>query len=187
MVDETVGRYGQLDVLVNNAAVLHLGTMLETTVSDWDRLMAINIRAAAFACAAAIRHMRGRGGTIVNVASVVALCGEPRLAAYAASKGALVSLTKALAIDHVRENIRVNCLCPGSTRTPLTDLVLDGDTGEGLRNLETILPMGRQASAQEVASGVLFLASDESSYMTGSALPMEGGFMLGWRAAAAER
>jgi 3-oxoacyl-[acyl-carrier protein] reductase len=182
-VEEVASVAGRLDVLVNNAALLRVGPIDDLTEGAWDELMAVNARAVAFACQAAISRMREQGGgSIVNVASTVALTGGASLAAYSASKGAVVGLTRTLAIDHAGDRIRVNCLCPGSTRTSMTDVYMNAiapDPARALDELKDALPLGRQATPEEIAAAALFLAADESSYVTGSLLVVDGGFMLG--------
>ena len=182
VVDAVIADFGRLDVLVNNAAILRVGDITETTLEDWDEIMAVNLRATALFCREAVSQMRRQGaGSIVNVASTAALVGEPRLAVYIASKGGIISLSRALAIDHAQDGIRVNCLCPGSTRTPLTDRLLAGTSEPEalMENLLKVLPMHRQGTPDEVANGALFLASDEAAYVTGSVVTIDGGFTLG--------
>jgi NAD(P)-dependent dehydrogenase (short-subunit alcohol dehydrogenase family) len=177
-VGEVEARLGGLDILVNNAGIHRSGGALETDRALWDEVMAVNLWGTFLGCRAAIPALRRRGGgAIVNLASVNALSGAPRAAAYAASKGGVRALTMALAIDHARENIRVNCVCPGAVATPLLEGVIAGATEpEAMRGTVVARhPMGRIAEPEEVAAVVAFLASADASFMTGLAIPVDGG------------
>lgn len=179
MVDACVTRLGRLDVLVNSAGVCKVASTLDTTDEIWRETMAVNVDGTFFTTRAALRVMVEQGsGNIVNIASDWGLVGAPEAAAYCASKGAVVMLTKAMAMDHARQGIRVNAVCPGDTDTPMmehdyTQRGLSPEQGRALAGEG--IPMGRIASAQEVARVVCFLASDAASYITGAALPVDGG------------
>lgn len=179
LVSETVQRFGRLDILVNNAGVLHEGTAPGTSDDAWDETMTVNVSAVFFMSRAAVRQMSAQGGgCIVNTASEWGLNGEPNYVAYCASKGAVVQMTRCMALDHAAEGIRVNAVCPGETHTEMLDRMLHdqgGDFDENLRNFAAGIPMRRVASAGEVARCILFLASDDASYVTGTTLVVDGG------------
>jgi meso-butanediol dehydrogenase/(S,S)-butanediol dehydrogenase/diacetyl reductase len=180
LVVATVERLGGLDVLVNNAGILYTANALDTTNEQWLDTMAVNVNALFYMSRAAVRHMKaaGKGGAIVNVASEWGLNGEPNHVAYCASKGAVVQITRCMALDHARDRIRVNSVCPGEIHTRMVDDILakrGGDLGENLRELAAGIPMRRLADPVEVARCVQFLASDLASYVTGSNLSVDGG------------
>jgi NAD(P)-dependent dehydrogenase (short-subunit alcohol dehydrogenase family) len=184
LVDETVKRYGRIDVLVNNAGIVHRGTALETSDDDFARVMAVNVEAVFRFSRAAVKRMTaqfeqdGRGGAIVNIASDWAFVAGRAEIAYCTSKGAVVQMTRALALDHARQGIRVNCVAPGDVETPM---LLSGITkrgvgaAEGLRENGEAIPMGRVGQPSEIAAAVTFLASDEASFCTGATLLADGG------------
>jgi NAD(P)-dependent dehydrogenase (short-subunit alcohol dehydrogenase family) len=178
-VDATVERLGRLDVLVNNAGLSIAASALETSDEQWDATLETNLAAVFFLSRAALRPMLARGaGAIVNVASDWGLVGGERAAAYCASKGGLVLLTKAMALDHAKDGIRINAVCPSDTDTPmmLEDFRQRGVSPEdGARASAQGIPMGRMARAAEVARVVCFLASEAASFVTGVAVPVDGG------------
>jgi meso-butanediol dehydrogenase / (S,S)-butanediol dehydrogenase / diacetyl reductase len=174
LVDETVRRWGRLDVLVNNAGVIHRHTAETSTDEEWDHVMAVNVTAVFRLSRAGIKAMkRNGGGVIVNIASDWALVGGRNAFAYCASKGAVAQMTRAMPLDHARENIRINCVCPGEIDTPMT---ASGLAHRGLtkEQLAAEIPLGRIANPDEIAK-VLFLASDDSSFMTGAMMSVDGG------------
>lgn len=184
MVEATMLAYQGLDILVNNAAILAFGTILKTKEEDWDRLMAVNLK-GVYLCSklAAPRIIERGGGVIINVASIGGLVGGPALAAYNASKGGVVLLTKNMAIDLAPYNIRVNCLCPGTVLTSMASQIFvtraKGDVDKvqsmkeaGLRGY----PLKRYGKPEEMAQAILFLASEESAFMTGTSLVVDGGY-----------
>jgi meso-butanediol dehydrogenase / (S,S)-butanediol dehydrogenase / diacetyl reductase len=179
LVAATIERFGGLDILVNNAGILHTASATETSDEQWLDTMAVNVNALFYLSRAAIAHMRrAGGGVIVNVASEWGLNGEANHVAYCASKGAVVQITRCLALDHAREYIRVNSVCPGEIHTQMVDDILaaqGGDPAEQLTRLAAGIPMRRLASAMEVARVIRFLASSEASYVTGANLPVDGG------------
>lgn len=183
LVETALREFGRLDVLVNNAGVIHRATVEETTDAQWRQTMTVNLDAAFRLSRAAVPAMRRQGGgAIVNIASDWALVGGERGAAYCASKGALVALTRAMALDHARDRIRVNAVCPTDVDTPMLDseFVSTGETREaGLERLGAGIPMGRVGTPEEVAQAVLFLASHAASFVTGVALPVDGGVTAG--------
>lgn len=179
LVQDCVMRLGKLDVLVNSAGICHAASTLDTTDEIWHETMDINVNGTFFASRAALRVMSEQGsGSIVNIASDWGLVGAPEAAAYCASKGAVVMLTKAMAMDHAGQGIRVNAVCPGDTDTPMmeADFAQRGQSSEEGRALSGEgIPMGRMATAEEVARVVCFVASDAASFMTGTAVPVDGG------------
>jgi NAD(P)-dependent dehydrogenase (short-subunit alcohol dehydrogenase family) len=177
MVRFALEAYGRLDVLYNNAGIMPAddGGTLETGVPTWDRVMAVNLRGVWLGCKHGIPAMVGSGGgSIVNVASFVAIMGAatPQIA-YTASKGGVLAMTREIAVEWARRGIRCNALCPGPVDTPmLAELMADP---EWARRRLVHIPMGRPGRAEELAQAALFLASEDSSYMTGSALVVDGG------------
>jgi meso-butanediol dehydrogenase/(S,S)-butanediol dehydrogenase/diacetyl reductase len=179
MIDETVKAFGRLDVLVNNAGYGTFGTVVDIDEAEWDALMAVNVRGVFLCCKHAITAMkRTGGGTIVNVASVVAAIGIRNRAAYVASKGAVAALTRAISLDHVAEGIRCNAVAPGTIDTPYYDDVMARapDKAAFRKGLEARQPVGRLGTPEEIAAGILFLASDESRFAHGTILTIDGGF-----------
>jgi 2-keto-3-deoxy-L-fuconate dehydrogenase len=168
-----------LDVLANIAGVGSTTNAPDTPVEVWDDVFAVNARGTFLCCKHAIPSMVERGGgAIVNMASVAGLVGLPNRAAYCASKGAVISLTRALAIDHVRDGIRVNAVCPGTVDSPWVRRLVE-DVGESLDALRARQPMGRLGATDEIAQAVLYLASDAAAFVTGSALVIDGGLTAG--------
>ncbi len=179
MVDETVMAFGRLDVLINNAGYGIAGSVVETDEKAWDDLMAVNVRGVFLCAKYAIPAMIANGGgAIVNTASTVASIGIPNRAAYCASKGAVAALTRAIAVDHVKDNIRCNAVAPGTIDTPYFNEILRKmpDAAAVRRGLEQRQLMGRLGTPEEIAAGILFLASDESRFATGSILTLDGGW-----------
>lgn len=179
LAHQSVKTYGRVDILFNNAAVNHFGRVTDTTVQDWDRVMMVNVRSVFLGCKYVIPIMQsGGGGVIVNTASSAALVGLKNLAAYTASKGAVLQLTKNLALDYAQDHIRVNALCPGVTATDMTLGVITSspDPVAARARYDAGRPMGRMANPLEIAQAALFLACDESSFMTGSFLLVDGGY-----------
>jgi NAD(P)-dependent dehydrogenase (short-subunit alcohol dehydrogenase family) len=178
MMAAAAERYGGIDVLYNNAGISPNddGSVLETTVEAWDRVQAVNTKGVFLCCKHGIPYLQGRGGgSVINVASFVAIVGAATSQlSYTASKGAVLSMTRELAVQFARENIRVNALCPGPVETPLL-LSIFGDDPAALERRRTHWPTGRLAKPREVVNGALFLASDESSYVTGSTFLVDGG------------
>ncbi len=165
----------ELDVLVNVAGIGSTTNAPGTPVEVWDDVFAVNARGTFLCCKHAIPGMARRGGgSIVNIASVAGLVGLRNRAAYCASKGAVIAFTRALAVDHVAEGIRVNAVCPGTVDSPWVRRLVD-DAGESLEALRARQPMGRLGTPEEVAEAVLYLASDAASFVTGSALVIDGG------------
>ena len=173
-IRETVERFGKLDVLVNNAAIYRTAPIEDTTEEEWDQVMAINAKGVFLGTKHAIPEMRkAGGGSIVNISSTAGLVGSPRGSAYSASKGSVRLLTKSTAIQHAEDGIRANSVHPGPIDTEMIRANID--TAEGLAASIARVPLGRIGTVEDVAYGALFLASDESSYMTGSELVIDGG------------
>jgi NAD(P)-dependent dehydrogenase (short-subunit alcohol dehydrogenase family) len=177
-VDETLRRFGHLDILFNNAGVFFPNTVLECSEEEWDLQLDINLKGTFLMSKYALQPMLAQGrGVIINNSSGWGLVGGDKAVAYCASKGGVVQLTKAMAIDHGRQGIRVNCICPGDVDTPMLpeDARLRGlDWKTYLAGCES-RPMGRIGTPDEIAKAVLFLACDDSSFMTGAALVVDGG------------
>jgi NAD(P)-dependent dehydrogenase (short-subunit alcohol dehydrogenase family) len=178
MMDETVAQYGGIDVLYNNAGISpdDDASVLDTSVEAWDRVQAVNTRGVFLCCKHGIPHLLERGGgSVINVASFVAIVGAATSQiSYSASKGAVLSMSRELAVQFARENVRVNALCPGPVETPLL-LNIFGDDPAALERRRAHWPTGRLAKPREIVNGALFLASDESSYVTGSTFLVDGG------------
>lgn len=182
-VDETVARLGAVDVLFNNAGMIYREkTVLDTEPSEWETTMAVNTTGVFLMSRAALPHMiESGGGAIVNNASYFGLVGGRGAAAYCAAKGAVVNLTRAMALDHAHQNVRVNCVCPGSVDTPMlhAELELMGGADQVLNQFEAKHPLGRIAQPHEVAAAVVYLASADAQFITGVALPVDGGITAG--------
>jgi NAD(P)-dependent dehydrogenase (short-subunit alcohol dehydrogenase family) len=178
----TVGHLGGIDVLFNNAGIIRRATVLETTEAEWDRVMAVNVKSIFMLAKTSIpvRAAAG-GGVIINTASGWGLVGGRQAAAYCASKAAVVNLTRAMALDHGPDNIRVNCICPGDTDTPMLRAEAQqlGESDEGFLAEAANRPLGRIGSPEEIAQAVLFLASDVSTFVSGAALVVDGGGLAG--------
>lgn len=178
IVSEAIDMYGQLDILVNNAGIVIPGRVDNTSPEDWDRTMAVNVRGAYLLSKSSIPHLRKTHGVIINVASAVALMGAKDRAAYTASKGALVSLTRAMAVDYMEDKIRVNCICPGTTDTPsLNDRLakLPDPKAARVQFIER-QPLRRFGRPEEIAEGILYLATAE--FCTGTCLSVDGGMAI---------
>ena len=177
MIDFTMSTCGRLDVLFNNAGIMPAddGSTTETPVSTWDRVMEVNLKGVWLGCKHGIPAMReSGGGSIVNAASIVAIMGAATAQiAYTASKGGVLSMTREIAVENARRGIRVNALCPGPIDTPLLGELLRDPDQRARRFVH--IPMGRLGQAHEIAKAALFLASDDSSFMTGAALVVDGG------------
>jgi len=178
MVRETVERFGRIDILCNNAGIGSSKDVVAVEPDEWDQVFAVNVRGVYLGCKYALPHMLAQGGgAIINTASVLALVGAPERAAYCASKGAVVALTKQIAVEYADRGIRCNCLCPTTVDTPWVDRLLAAapDPAARRRALEERQPMGRLATAEEVAAAALYLASDDAAFVTGTAMVIDGG------------
>ena len=181
LVHEAVSRYGRVDILVNNAGIVLPGKVDNITEGDWDRTMQVNLKGVFLPSRYVIPLMKSQGGgVIVNVASSVAIKGVKDRAAYAASKGGVVSLTKAMAADYIEANIRVNCVCPGTTDTPSLKRRIDAfdDPEAALKNFIARQPMGRFGRGEEIAASILFASCDDCAFMNGAIIPIDGGMTV---------
>jgi NAD(P)-dependent dehydrogenase (short-subunit alcohol dehydrogenase family) len=174
------GEFGRVDVLYNNAGVNSSGSVIDATEEDWDRCFAVNAKATFLCSRVAARSMVAAGrGSIVNQGSVAALVGIANFAAYCASKGAVVALTRSMSVDLAPRGVRVNAICPGTVYTPLMEPLLrargQGDLAAGLALTTAKYPIGRLGTPEEIAAVALFLASDDSSFLTGSVITADGG------------
>ena len=178
LVERTTEAFGRLDVLHSNAGVLLPGSVTELSLADWRRTLDVNLTGAFLLCREAIPAMlAGGGGSIILTSSVSGIVAEPAIAAYCATKGALVMLAKQMAVDYARDGIRVNAICPGWIDTPFNDPVIERSGGRDSLQpwIDAMVPMGRQGTPDEVADAVLFLACEESRLMTGHALVVDAG------------
>ena len=181
-VEDTVTAFGRVDILFNNAGIIHRATVVDASEAEWDRVISVNLKSVFLLSKYAIPVMAGSGGgTIINTASGWGLIGGRKAASYCASKGAVVLLTKAMALDHAPQNIRVNCICPGDTDTPM----LRQEADQLGRPIGTFLaeaahrPLGRIGTPEDIAQAALFLASPASAFVTGIALVVDGGGLAG--------
>ena len=173
VVARTVEAHGRIDVLVNNAGIGCFGRTPDLEPETWERVIAIDLNAVFYACRAAIPHMTGRGTAIVNTASISGMGGDYGFTAYNAAKAGVINYTRSLAVDHTREGIRVNALCPGLIATPLT---AGAKAMPGLEeDWHDTIPMGRAGTPEEMAEVIAFLASDAASYVTGAVFVADGG------------
>jgi NAD(P)-dependent dehydrogenase (short-subunit alcohol dehydrogenase family) len=184
LVERTIAAFGTPTVLVNSAATTGFGALVDTPVEELDRVLSNNVRSTWLCAHAVVPLMRAAGGgAIVNMASIAGIVGAPGMAAYSTSKGALITMTRTLALEQAEHGIRVNCICPGSIDTPMlrTSFERTGDPEAArLRNVRRH-PLGRLGTPEEVASLALFLASDEASFMTGSTCVIDGGALIARR------
>ena len=170
----------RLDILVNNAGIAHVGTIEQTTPEDLDRVYRVNVFGVYLCARAAVPVMLRQGkGVILNMASVAALVGIPDRFAYSMSKGAVLTMTRAIAVDYMKRGIRCNCICPARIHTPFVDGYLaanyPGREAEMMKSLSEYQPIGRMGQPDEVATLALYLCSDESAFVTGQAYPLDGG------------
>jgi meso-butanediol dehydrogenase / (S,S)-butanediol dehydrogenase / diacetyl reductase len=180
LVEATVARFGAIDILVNNAAIVLFKRLIDTEPDEWDKVIATNLRSVYLCSRYTIPHMMRRGhGTIVNISSARALATTPLVSSYDASKGAIVSLTRSLALEYANHGIRVNCVLPGAIDTPVfrANLRADGREEEQYRATVDHIPLGRVGLPVDIAQAVVFLTSEESSYMTGASFLVDGGLL----------
>lgn len=174
LVTATAEKFGSLDVLFNNAGISSIGTVDKLTNEEWDRVMAVDVSSVFYGCRAAVPIMRAQGGgSIVNTASISGLFGDWGLPAYNAAKGAVMNLTRAMAADHARDNIRVNAVCPGGIETGMTAPIVGSKRAQ--IEYQRLVPQSRMGLPEEIAAAVAFLASDDASYVNGHGLVVDGG------------
>lgn len=174
MAAATMSAYGRIDVLVNCAGIFVMDHSTELAPEAWERVIAINLTGTFYACQAALPFLLESHGNIVNLASSAGLAGQAYNAAYCASKGGVVQLTRALAVEYARRHVRVNCICPGGVTTPMTDAFQapEGAEVDLLARLSLVAKMGKP---EEIAATIAYLASEEAAYINGAALPIDGG------------
>ena len=181
MVAQTIQKYGKLDILFNNAGIDIAKTIVETTEEEWDRTLDINLKGVFWGCKFSLPHMMdGGGGIIINTASILAHVASPNQAAYSASKGGIIALTRQIAYDYASYNVRANCISPGDVLTPMAQNFFDSceDPEERMKFFTDRYPMKRFAEPSEIARVALFLASNDSSFITGQTIKVEGGFSI---------
>ncbi|AMB99737.1 short-chain dehydrogenase [Aerococcus urinaehominis] len=175
-IEDAVAHFGQLDIIFNNAGIYHYGNAEQLPTEQWQQAVAINQTAIFWAAKYAMPHLKKSQGTMINTASAGGLIGFPDAIAYAATKGAVVSMTRALAVDYAKDKVRVNAICPGTGVTGMTSELLEDDqVAEGFL---APIPLKRFGQPEDVANAALFLASDQSSYITGHCLPVDGGWTM---------
>lgn len=182
VVERTVREFGGVQILLNNAGIIRRASVTELSEEDWDRVMTVNVKSIFLMSRQVIPIMaRAGGGSIINMASGWGLAGGPRAAVYCASKGAVVLLTKAMAIDHGSQRIRVNCICPGDTDTAMlrNEAQQLGESADSFLADAAKRPLGRVGKPEEIAQAALYLASDAASFVTGTALVVDGGVLAG--------
>lgn len=174
-IQQLIGKWGQIDVLVNNAGITRDGLLMRMSEEDWDQVMDVNLKSVYNTCQALVRPMiKAKGGKIINISSVVGLTGNAGQANYAASKSGMIGFTKALAQELATRNICVNCIAPGFIQTSMTDALNDGQKEGILKKI----PMGRMGEPQDIANAAVFLASNLSDYVTGQVLTVDGGMVM---------
>lgn len=179
-IEETIARWSRLDILFNNAGIVLVKFLEQTTEQEWDHLMAVNLKSIFLAVKYAVPQMQSQGGgAILNTASISSFIGQYQTPAYVASKGAVMLLTKSLAVDYGADNIRVNCICPGITDTPMLREHIDasGDPAAVIRERTARVPLGRFLTPEDIARAALYLVSDESQGVTGVAHVVDGGLL----------
>ncbi|HEV3190345.1 MAG TPA: SDR family oxidoreductase [Polyangiaceae bacterium] len=181
--DAIVQGHGDVDILVNNAGISHVGTIATTDEEDFDRVYRVNVKGMYLCTKAVVTRMAARGGgVILNMASIASLIGVEERFAYTMSKGAVLTMTRSVAVDYVGSNVRCNCICPARVHTPFVDGYLSkaypGREKEMFEKLSNYQPMGRMGKPEEVAALALYLCSDEASFITGQAFPIDGGVLM---------
>jgi NAD(P)-dependent dehydrogenase (short-subunit alcohol dehydrogenase family) len=182
LLRSVIERFGRLDVLVNNAGYHLSKTVEQTTEDEWDFLIRTNLTSTFLCSKYALPHLRATKGAIINISSMVGLVGQSSAGAYSATKGGQIAMTRGMALDVARDGIRVNAICPGWVETPLVEdwFHQQPDPQAARRYIQSMHPLGRIATAEEIGRVAVFLASDDSSYMTGVALPVDGAVTLGY-------
>ena len=182
LVQQVMSEFGSVQILCNNAGIGHIGSVMECSEEEWDRVMSVNVKSVYLCTHYFLPHMLAQGeGNIINMASVLGITGVPKRAVYSASKGAIIALTRQMAIEYASDNIRVNCISPGTVSTPWVErLMSEADNPEAVRkNVEDRHPLGRLATAEEIAHAALYLAAPESAFATGMNLVIDGGASAG--------
>lgn len=174
VVEDTVEKYGKLDIIVNNAGIGSVESIEDMEIEDYEKIRSVDLDGVVHGCKAATPYLKETEGTIINIASIYGLVGDIGATAYNAAKGGVVNLTRSVADDLAQYNVRVNSICPGFVDTPMTEESLKED--EFREHVLGETPLGRVAEPEEIASAALFLASDEASYITGVNLPVDGGW-----------
>src|SRR3970040_181457 len=182
-IEKFVKRFKKIDILFNNAGILEAGNVLTTSVESWEKTIDINIKGMFLMCTHVIPHMiKNGGGSIINNSSVAGFIGCPNTVAYCTSKGAVMQFTRSLALDHVKEGIRVNTICPGFIKTKMNEDFI-GNPPEAQQKLDEIaaqlVPMGYRGETDDIAYALVYMASDESKYMTGASIIVDGGWTTG--------
>ncbi|MCM3628238.1 glucose 1-dehydrogenase [Paenibacillus glycanilyticus] len=182
LMEEAVRRFGRIDVVVNNAATIMPKYLEEFEEEEWDRIFNVNLKSVFLMIKHSIAELKKTRGSIVNMSSLNGLIGQKMNPVYAATKGGMNALTKALALDYAPYGVRVNCICPAGVTTPLLEqwISQQDDPVQTVQDLNAMHPLGRPATSDEVAQTALFLASDSSGFVTGVALPVDGGASLGY-------
>lgn len=181
MVDSVIAQWGRLDILVNNAGIYHQGDVTATSLEIWNQVMDVNLTGAFLCTKYCVTTMIERGkGVVINVASEAGLVGIMGQVVYNVSKGGMIALTRSCAVDLAGHGIRVNCVCPGTTDTPLVQAAVSRapDPAAARRALEQVRPLNRLGTPEEIASAILYLASDEVGYATGAVLSVDGGYTI---------
>jgi len=184
IADEAIKVFGGIDILFNNAGIQTYGTVVDTDEATWDRTLDINLKGVFLVSKFCVPEIVKRGGgAIINMASVQGLASQARVIAYTASKGGILAMTRTMAIDHAKDKIRVNAICPGSVDTPMlrwaADLFVPENPTQAIEDWGKLHALGRVASPAEIARVVLFLASSDASFMTGSSVVIDGGMLAG--------
>ncbi len=174
LVDKTVEKFGSLDVIVNNAGIGSMSTIEDMSHEEWKNIISVDLDGVMYGCKAAAPHLKKSEGCILNIASIYGLVGDVGATAYNAAKGGVVNLTRSVADDLAQYNVRVNSICPGFVRTPMTEEALGDD--EFKSYVESMTPLGRVAEPEEIAEVAVFISSDKASYVTGVNLPVDGGW-----------
>ena len=179
MAEAVFGEWRRIDVLINSAGTSAKGSVLETSVEDFDRVMASNVRGTFLTCKYVVPYMLAqKSGSVINIASMFGMVGVPQRVAYATSKGAVINMTRAIAMDHAADGVRVNCLAPGWVETELSlyMISLEPDPAAALKARQAMHPIPRGGKPEEVAAAALYLASDDAQWVTGACLPVDGGY-----------
>ena len=178
MVQETVERFGALHILFNNAGIASAGSVESLSLADWNRVLAVNLTGTFLCSKYSIPAIKNSGGgAIVTMSSSAGIAAEKNIAAYSASKGGIIMLSRQMALDYARDGIRINCVCPGWIDTPFNDPFIESPEIHQ-KTIDTLVPLGRQGVPDDVANAVLYLVSDDSRYVTGTVLTIDGGLTI---------